>query len=83
MILTEWLIVIILILGFPIGYFLAWLCRDELKVGRKYFMILTIISFISGLALLFFSLGIGFSLLFISIVTSVSYFKSKDKKFIR
>jgi NhaP-type Na+/H+ or K+/H+ antiporter len=83
MILEKWLIIIILILGFPIGYLLARLCRDELKEGRRYFRVLTIISSILGIIFLFLNLEIGFSLVFISIVAYVSYFKSKDKKFIR
>ncbi|VVB82653.1 Uncharacterised protein [uncultured archaeon] len=62
-----------LILGFPIGNFLAKITKEELKKGRFYFKIFMILSLIG--AIVFLILGndpIMFGLLFIAIVTSRS-----------
>lgn len=65
--------VLILLLGVPIGNILRKYTQDELKQGRKWFKLLTLICLIGG----FVGLIIGndwvlFSLFFIAIVTSRS-----------
>lgn len=65
--------VFILILGFPIGSYLAKKTKEELKSGQKWFKRIMIISLVSG----FVGLIIGndvllFSSFFITIVTSRS-----------
>lgn len=70
-----WLLmgIALLILGIPIGNLLAKVTKEELKQGKKYFLLLIIISLIG--AVVFLILGndaILFGLLFITIVTSRS-----------
>jgi len=64
---------LVLILGIPIGNFLAKITKEELKSGRKWFALLTVLCLIGG----FISLLLGndimlFALFFIAIVTSRS-----------
>jgi hypothetical protein len=71
----------ILILGIPIGNFLAKQTREELKDGQKWFKLITIISLIGGLI----GLIIGndvllFGFLFIAIVTTKSISNPVKKK---
>ena len=63
----------VLILGIPIGNYLAKITKEELKFGRKWFMLIIWIGLIGG----FTGLIIGndvllFSMFFIAIVTSRS-----------
>jgi len=65
--------ILILILGIPLGSFLAQVTREELKQGRKWFKLIIILSLIGGIAGLI--LGddvLMFSCFFIAIVTSQS-----------
>ncbi|MBI2631580.1 hypothetical protein HYW75_01095 [Candidatus Pacearchaeota archaeon] len=73
--------IIILLLAIPIGLLLAWISKDELKDGRIWFKILIMLSLFGGIFffLLRFSV-IGLTLLFIFIVTIISYLKSFDGK---
>ncbi len=73
--------IFILILGIPIGIFLAKNTKEELKQGQKYFIILTWLGLIGGLI----GLIIGndvllFTMFFIAIVTSRSVKISKSSK---
>lgn len=79
--LKEVLIVIILISAVPLGYLLAYLCRDELKQGRKWFKLLVFVSVLLAVIFLFFNLAIALTLFFISIVSLISLIKSYDKRF--
>jgi len=70
---TYSLAIIFLILGIPIGNFLAKITKEELKSGKKWFKLLIFISLIGA----FISFFIGndplfFGFLFIAIVTSRS-----------
>ncbi len=72
---------LILILSVPSGLFLAYISRDELINGRKWFRILIMISLISEIW--FFlqrNKPLIFTLAFIFIVSLISYTKSFDKK---
>jgi hypothetical protein len=65
----------------PTGYLLAWLCRDELIDGQKWFYAIVICSVMFGGW--FFLIGervIGESCLFIAVVGFISLMKSSDKK---
>ena len=76
--------IIIILLAIPAGLMLAHAARDELEEGRNWFRILTIASL--ALAGLFWLLGYNYitlTLIFIAIVSFISYIKSKDRKFIR
>lgn len=65
--------VVVLVLGFPLGMYLAKVTRDESKEGRKWFKLIIILSLIGVVV----SLVLGndvllFSFSFIAIVTSRS-----------
>lgn len=68
----------VLLLGIPIGNYLARITKEELKSGRKWFKILVFVGLIGG----FVGLIIGndvllFSFFFIAIVTSRSLRKRR------
>ena len=75
--------ILILLLAFPSGYLLAYLCRDELVQGRKWFKILAGISTISGVIFLFFNLAISLALIFMGIASFISYVRSYNRKFVK
>ena len=63
----------ILLLGIPIGSYLAKITKEELKKGQKWFKLIVIISLIGAIVSLILSNDILlFSFLFIAIVTSRS-----------
>lgn len=65
--------IIVLILGFPIGNFLAKITKEELKDGQIWFKLIILISFISAFISIFLEKDfLLFSFLFIGIVTSRS-----------
>ena len=71
----------ILLLGFPVGFLIAWLANDELHVGRKWFFGLMVLSFIG--IILFFALRVSYVSLtfgFILIISGVSWLKSGNGK---
>jgi O-antigen/teichoic acid export membrane protein len=73
--------IILLVLAIPTGFLIAWMARDELIDGRKWFRVIVIASL--ALAALFWILGfvyISLTLIFIAIVGFVSLIKSRDKK---
>ena len=74
---------IILVLAFPIGYLLAYLTRDELKQGRKWFKLIILISAAGSIIFLWSNLTISLTLAFISIATIICLIKSYDKKFVK
>lgn len=75
---------ILLILAIPVGLLIACMCKDELVDGRKWFVVLFIVGVIFGLW--FFLIDnnvVGYTLIFISIISLVSYIKSFNKKWTR
>jgi len=71
----------VLILGFFIGNILARLTKEELKEGRRYFIILMWASFAGGIVGLILGNDVLlFTMFFISIVTSRSLVKRKVRK---
>jgi uncharacterized membrane protein YhaH (DUF805 family) len=77
--------VAVLILGIPIGNILAKHTHEELRGGRKWFILLIVICFIGAILNLIFSNdALLFTFLFIAVVTSRSLKKRdvnvKDKK---
>jgi uncharacterized membrane protein YfcA len=74
--------IVILALGVPIGNILAKNTSEELKDGRRWFLILILICFIGAIiALIFREDALLFTFLFIAIVTSRSLrpVKAKEK----
>jgi len=65
--------VVVLLLGFPIGNFLAKHTQEELKAGKVWFKLLMVICLIGGIVGLFLKNDVlMFSLFFIAIVSSRS-----------
>ena len=63
----------VLLLGIPIGNFLAKITKEELKVGRAWFQLLMFIGIVGGIiSLIFRSDALMFTFFFIAIVTSRS-----------
>ena len=63
--------ILFLLLGIPIGSYLAKITKEELKDGQKWFKLIIILSLISGLiGLIFGNDIILFSSFFIAVVTS-------------
>lgn len=78
---------LILLCAFPAGYLLAYLCRDELVVGRKWFLLLAVVCLIVSVIISFtgflFKFLIILTLIFITIISLISVWKGHDKKFVK
>jgi len=81
------LYVLILLAAFPAGYVLAWMARDEIKPGRKWFIALSIICLIASIVLAFLPFTFKFvsilTLFFIIIICLMAVYKSYDKKWVK
>jgi len=65
--------IVVLLLGIPLGSYLAKITKDELKSGQRWFKLLIIISLISAVISAFLRNDVlFFAFLFIAIVTSRS-----------
>jgi integral membrane sensor domain MASE1 len=72
----EYLISIIgLLFAIPLGFLLKSLTKEELEQGRKYFEFIWVISFLVGSVLIFLKPHLGFSFLFMSIISFISWKK--------
>lgn len=73
-----------LLLVFPLGFLLAWLCKEELKQGRAYFKIMIGLCLLAAVVISFINfqekLAVILSLFFVIILASVSLYKSYEKK---
>lgn len=75
--------IIVLAMAIPAGYLLAWLCKDELADGKKWFYWIVIFGvFLGGWGILIDEKIAGYTCLFIAIAGFISLMKSKDKKWI-
>jgi hypothetical protein len=71
---------ILLVLAIPAGFLIAWLARDELVDGKKWFRTLVIASLaLGGMFWLAGFVYISLSLIFIAIASFISLVKSNDK----
>jgi len=83
----EILAVVVLISAFPLGYFLAGLCKDELVQLRRWFRGIYFLTVILTFIFLLFinipnSFTIIFILIFIAIVCLINLKLSHNKKFL-
>lgn len=70
-----------LVLAIPVGYLIAWLAKDELIAGRKWFVALIVLSIVVGIFFYFSGLRhISWTSGFVFIVSFISLMKSGDKK---
>ena len=78
--LTNLLYLVLLLVGFPAGLLLAYLCKDEIKAWKKRLFILSAISLISIVVVSFlnfeYKLPVIISLFFIIIVCLTIVWKS-------
>ena len=72
--------IIILLLGIPVGFLLAWLARDELSAGQKWFKALIILSVVVG-AWMFLTgqAVVGWTCGFVVIVALIGLMKTHKK----
>ena len=69
------------LLAIPAGFYISWLTRDEIIEGRIWFKFISVLFLILGLILVLINKEIsGLTSFSISIMSSVSYCKSFDKK---
>jgi hypothetical protein len=90
---SSLLIIIVFASAFPIGYLLAYLGRDEIVAGRMYFIYLGVVSIaasvivslinVQGSDIEIIKIPIILTMLYISITSFISAYKSYDKKFCR
>lgn len=75
--------VILLLTAIPAGFLIAWLARDELIQGRKWFKALIIISFLISIFFLFTDYKeITLTTAYLLIISLISLTKSRDKKWV-
>lgn len=75
---------LLLLCAVPIGFWIAWLARDELIIGRRWFVLLGIL----GVLLIITTSILGqysaaWTGAFISLLAGISYWKSFDKKWVK
>ncbi len=76
--------IIILILGIPSGYLIAYMARDELVIARRYFRILITLGVIFTIGFFIYGLETeSLGSVFVVIIALVSLVKSNDKKWIK
>lgn len=72
---------ILLILAVPVGFLIAWMARDELKNGRKWFRAIFITFFALGGLFWIYDFGyIALTCAFIAIVGLISFIKGNKQK---
>ena len=70
---------IILVMGIPIGYLIAWLARDELVSGRVWFYVLIFASiFLGGFFIFYKEFYIVWTCGFVIIASVIGIWKGKD-----
>lgn len=79
------LTIIIALLGYPIGLFIAKLTEEELEQGRKWFMLIILVSIMGIILSLVFTnnetlLFLVASFVFVALVALASLVKSKRRK---
>ena len=70
--------IVILVLAIPVGFLIAWLTKDELTSGRKWFRILIIASILGVIGFWIYGFPyVSWTFGFILIVSLISFVKSK------
>lgn len=74
--------ILILALAIPVGFLIAYLARDELIAGRKWFLALALLSVLFGIFSYLFlgNLEVALSCYFVSIVSLVSMTAGRNKR---
>ncbi len=75
---------VLLLVALPAGFLVAYLARDELIQGRKWFIALIILSSVSGVALIgLWLVPEAITSFFVALFSVVGYWKSFDSKWTR
>ncbi len=78
--LNNLLFIILLLLGFPTGLFLAWFCKDEIKAWKKRMIAISVICLILAILLSFvnypYKIPAVLSLFFMTITSLMIVWKS-------
>ena len=78
------LLPLIVLLGIPVGLFVAWLASDELRAGRKWFIALSLTSLIAGIVFFLFEEVVGATTCFFILALALAAWrKSFDKRWIK
>ncbi len=76
--------IIVLLAAFLVGYLLAWLAREELVPGRKWFILLAVSSLIGAVVVSLIDFSFKFpsvlTLFFLIIISLMAVWKSYDQK---
>jgi len=73
--------IFLLVLAIPTGFVLAWLAKDELKDGKRWFKALLFISFFLFSMFLYYDMiYASLTCLFIAIVSLISFIKGCKRK---
>lgn len=73
--------IVVLALGYPLGYFLARVTKEELESGQKWFKIIIVVSLVGAfVSFLIRNDALFFSFLFFAVVTSSSVNANKKVK---
>lgn len=81
-IIVSWLIVVLLAVS--TGFLIAYLAKDELVAGRKWFSWIFIIGLLAGICFFITNkISESYSFIFLAIICLISYLKSFDKKKVR
>ena len=76
--------ILILLLAIPVGYLIAYLCKDELVSYKKYFRILMIVGIIGAIGFKLYGLLVeSLTMLFLLVIALMSFLLSGNKKFLR
>ena len=75
----------ILLTALPVGWFLAWLCKDELVSDRKwfYYALELVIAVLVGDLIFYRNLSVILSLIYFAIMILVMIHLGKNRKFMR
>jgi ABC-type Fe3+ transport system permease subunit len=69
--------IVILLLAVPVGFFIAWLTKEELRMGRKWFRILIVVSLIGIIGFWIYGVSyVSWTFGFIGIVSTISLVKA-------
>jgi hypothetical protein len=82
---TLLLYVLMMVTAWPVGWALAWLTREELVSGKKWFkMIIYALVIVLAIVLLVWrDVPMSLALIYMILVTAVSLYKGNDKKFVK
>lgn len=76
--------ILVMLTSLPAGYFLAWLCKDELVDGRKWFRIIfaCLFSILVFILIFYRNLNTILTLVYMILVVLLALLKGRDKKFL-